>query len=80
MVSLPVDCDRLDIVFIVDGSESICDGSLTNETGIPTCENWYLITEFIKELTSKFHVGTGADRVAMAIFADNGVLVWDLQK
>ncbi|KAK2180405.1 hypothetical protein NP493_444g02002 [Ridgeia piscesae] len=63
---------KVDFVFIVDGSGSIC-GNQPNE-----CDNWRSIKQFLRSVVSKMSVGPNGSKVAMVTFGSIGNLIWDL--
>ena len=62
---------KVDFVFLVDGSGSIC-----NNNGL--CDNWRTITTFISNIASKLSVGVDGSHVGMITFGSRANLIWDL--
>ena len=69
----------MDLVFVLDGSGSICDKDSTAEPN-NGCNNWKLVIEFIQTLISNFVIGDDSVRVGFVIFANNGNLKFGLDE
>ncbi len=67
----------MDLVFVVDGSGSICTNSNRTRN---TCVNWELIRTFLRDLVFQLVIGPDDVRVALVLFADQGVIVWNLNE
>ena len=74
--------EPVDLVFVVDGSGSICDTDPKFVYGRDsTCSNWGFIVSFLRNfITSITTTGLSYPdlRVAMVQFASNSELRWDL--
>ena len=82
----PTECSdsKIDLVFLVDGSGSICDndsGGTRNDpknNGKLTCDSWELVKQFMIEFVAKLNVGLQDTRVGLATFANNANVVFKL--
>ena len=74
------ECHRIiDLCFVVDSSESICDGDGNFTKGSDTpCGNWNLIVDFIVSFVEALDIGEDATRVALVQFATKAYLRWNL--
>ena len=71
----------MDLVFVVDGSGSICDNDPNFEYGRDnTCDNWNFILKFIVDFVSAMDIGLSSTRVSLVTFATTAVLDWDLKR
>jgi len=69
----------LDLVFLVDGSGSICDSDPDFRYGTDvTCNNWKLVLKFMEDFVNETDIGLTATRVGLATFATNSAVAWDL--
>ena len=72
------ECNRvIDLVFLVDGSGSICDIGGGQADG--TCNNWNQVRNFIISFIDDPAILISKDdaRVAVVSFANEGKIVWD---
>jgi hypothetical protein len=79
----PVDCvgQGLDLVFVVDGSGSICDNDPKFQYGKDTtCDNWNFILKFMGDFVNDMDIGLTSTRVGLVTFATTATLGWDLKK
>lgn len=77
------DCvaSALDLVFVVDGSGSICDVDPKFEYGRDiTCDNWNFILTFMVDFVNDMDIGLTATRVGLVTFASTAVVQWDLKR
>ena len=78
-----LDCvaSAMDLVFVVDGSGSICDNDPNFEYGIDvTCDNWNFILKFMGDFVQDIDIGLTSTRVGLATFATTATLGWELTK
>ena len=64
---------KLDLIFLDDGSSSICEGSTD-----PFCPNWKSNLEFIKNIISSLTIGPDDTKVAYLKYGDQTDLRWNL--
>ena len=69
---------KLDIVFAVDGSGSICDNDPTFQNG--RCNNWNNMVTFIENIVNFLGVGRDASRVGLLTFANEADVKWTLDR
>ena len=69
---------KLDIVFAVDGSGSICDNDPTFQNG--RCNNWNNMVAFIENIVNFLGVGRDASRVGLLTFANEADVKWALDR
>lgn len=68
---------NVDLVFLIDGSSSICDNQTgrwhdnPHNTGRPTCKNWEMVKEFMMDYVNKTCVDMNNTRVGVVTFADS---------
>ena len=75
------DCSTsaLDLVFVVDGSGSICDSDPDFVYGTDvTCNNWQFILQFMEDFVGDMDIGSTATRVGLVTFATQAELGWNL--
>ena len=80
--SIRLDCvaQALDLVFVVDGSGSICDNDPNFQYGTDiTCDNWNFILKFMEDFVNDMDVGLSATRVGLVTFASTATLGWNLK-
>lgn len=80
---LSTDCvaSALDLVFVVDGSGSICDNDPDFEYGKDvTCNNWKFILQFMVDFVRDMEIGYSATRVGLVTFATQAELEWNLTR
>ena len=65
---------KLDLVFIVDGSGSICENDLSYANG--KCDNWISIINFMVGIVDVLGVDSGKTRVALVLFSTEAELRW----
>lgn len=63
--------EKLDVAFVLDGSDSISDGP---EGGT----NWDSILQFVDYVTDHWEIGPDDTQVALATFGDEAEVVWHL--
>ena len=59
----------IDLVFIIDGSGSICDPPPRDDTG--GCPNWNFVTNFVAEFVRILEISKDGNHVAIVTFNDN---------
>jgi collagen type VI alpha len=62
------------VVFVLDSSGSICE----SQGGGPSCENWQLLKQFVKNIINDMDIGENKTRVGMVKFANIGENLWFL--
>lgn len=80
---LETDCiaSALDLVFVVDGSGSICDNDPDFVYGKDvTCNNWKFILQFMVDFVRDMEIGFSATRVGLVTFATQAELEWNLTR
>lgn len=78
-----IDCKNatMDLVFVVDGSGSICDNDPEFRKGIDTtCDNWKFILKFMRDMTNSLTIGMTATRVGLVTFATKAQVAWNLTR
>ena len=60
--------DKVDLVFVVDGSGSICSNQETNNN----CRNWRNVLNFLASIVDLMNIQPGIDRVAFVQFGNVG--------
>jgi len=71
----------MDLVFVVDGSGSICDSDTNFHYGTDvTCDNWNFILKFMEDFVSDMDIGLASTRVGLVTFASSAFLGWDLKR
>ena len=66
----------IDLVFVVDSSNSICPVGTVN--GV--CDNWVRVRDFLRSIVSKLSIDDGKTRVGMVLFGFKGRVEWTLDK
>ena len=66
--------DYIDLVFVVDSSNSICPEGVRDGT----CPNWDLLKEFLIEVVYMLAVNSGRARIGVVMFGYEGQVVFDL--
>lgn len=77
------DCvsSAMDLVFVVDGSGSICDNDPKFVYGKDvTCDNWNFVLKFMGDFVKDMDIGLTSTRVGLVTFATKPTLGWDLRK
>ena len=75
--------NAIDLVFVVDGSGSICvnDPTRTPLTDQPdTCDNWKSVQNFMAQFVQQLDVRRSGTRVGLVTFADDARLVFNLNR
>ena len=68
---------QMDLVFIVDGSDSVCEQDPTFVNGV--CNNWKLIIEFMVNIVNVITEEDMKTRVAVIVFNDSPEIKWYLE-
>ena len=67
---------KLDIIFAVDGSGSICDNDPTFVNN--KCNNWDNMINFIENIVEFLSIGPSASKVGLLTFANDANIKWTL--
>ena len=67
----------LDLVFIVDGSGSICENDPSFRSG--SCDNWRFVITFMVNIVETLGIDQGRTRVGLVLFSTDAVVRWTLQ-
>lgn len=84
--TITLDCSNeteFDVCFLIDRSGSICDTDPLFNFSNPedkTCDNWRLAVNFVYSFVSNIYVGPNNVRVAVIIFDDKAMLMWNLSR
>jgi hypothetical protein len=71
----------MDLVFVVDGSGSICDNDPSFRYGTDiTCNNWNFILNFMSDFVSDLTIGPSTARVGLVTFATEGHVAFNLTR
>lgn len=72
----------MDLVFLIDGSGSICDRdrnvTYDEEGTVITCNHWYLVLEFVKNFVNDLDIGFNETRVGLVQFGSTAQVEFDL--
>ena len=69
----------LDLVFLIDGSGSICDSDPLFYYGYnSTCNNWLYVVQFLDAFVDSLTVGPTETRVGLILFASKADIRWNL--
>lgn len=82
-MSILLECvaQALDLVFVVDGSGSICDNDPKFVYGTDvTCDNWKFALKFMEDFVSDMDIGLTSTRVGLVTFATTATLGWNMAK
>ena len=66
----------LDLVFIVDGSASICNDDPSKANG--KCDNWISMIDFLVNVTETLQIDQGRTHVGMVLFATSAEVRFNL--
>ena len=69
---------KLDIIFAVDGSGSICDNDPTFLNN--RCNNWDLMITFIENIVNFLGIGRDASQVGLVTFANEAIVQFGLNE
>lgn len=71
----------MDLVFVVDGSESICDNDPEFRKGIDTtCDNWNFMLKFMRDFVNDLSIGLTATRVGLITISTEAQVAWNLTR
>lgn len=71
----------MDLVFVLDGSGSICDTDPNFEYGKDTtCDNWEFIVRFVADFVTDMDISPSSTRIALVTFATDANVAFDLTK
>ncbi len=70
----------IDLIFVVDGSGSICDSAAKDTTGLRGCANWNLVANFIAEFIRQLQISSAGNRVALVTFSSQARTVFYLDE
>jgi hypothetical protein len=68
------DCE-LDLLFLIDGSSSICEGKPADD-----CPNWNSIIDFMKDIVKHRKIGPEGTKVALVTFGNEPEFRWNLNQ
>lgn len=71
----------MDLVFVLDGSGSICDSDPNFDYGKDvTCDNWEFILRFVADFVADMDIGPSSTRIGLVTFATDASVAWDIMK
>ena len=70
-----------DVVFVIDGSGSICNSDPGFRNGEDTtCNNWHSLISAIVNITSFFTIGPSNIMVGLVLFEKDAKVLWTLDR
>ena len=74
----PLACSQneVDLVFVLDGSGSICENDPTYANGV--CDNWNLMLTFLTDFVDRLTVASDRFRIGFVLFSTESQVVFQL--